>query len=388
MYLEYTVNARQVERKFQREMNKQGFYRTAKGNINRLVEYGKTHVFVITEKGANPIELERTSIRKAITFFFFKRTAIRSDFKIFSEFTSAMFAIIVHCFRDKSKLLKLKHGLFRVSLIGTRHWFSGLERSPDILSLLKSLGGKYVLFNYKSILESPNCLRQLDENDLFCICDSGAFSLFNQSKKDEKNEVYQPALFESELLDEMILEGYAQFINKHKSNPRILGFMPLDCIGNPQKTRENYKKLKELTDAHIYPVWQITDTLEELDRIVEKEPEMVAIGGCVPFLSSRKDFVRDKLKVITKRHPNVCFHGLGIANEMLLDFGIFSADSTAYLNARKWSDRKVYLPTGERIEAPVEMSTMEIIAHNIKFLLGLENLEESQLSLLDMAQIA
>ncbi|MGS2778353.1 hypothetical protein ACVBAX_13385 [Robertmurraya sp. GLU-23] len=190
------------------------------------------------------------------------------------------------------------------------------------------------------------------------------------------------------MLDEMILEGYAQFINKHKSNPRILGFMPLDCIGNPQMTRENYKKLKELTDAHIYPVWQITDTLEELDRIVEKEPEMVALGGCVPFLSSRKDFVRDKLKMITKRHPNVCFHGLGIANEMLLDYGIFSADSTAYLNARKWSDRKIYLPTGERIEAPETMSTMEIIAHNIKFLLGLENLEESQLTLLDMAQIA
>ncbi|MGS2778354.1 hypothetical protein ACVBAX_13390 [Robertmurraya sp. GLU-23] len=186
MYKEYTVNARQVERRFQREMSKQGYYRTAKGNINRLVEYGKTHVLVITEKGANPIELERTRIRKAITFFFFKRTAIRSDFKSFSEFTSAMFAIIVHCFRDKSKLMKLKHGLFRVSLIGTRHWFSGLERSPDILSLLKSLGGKYVLFNYKSILESPNCLRQLDENDLFVFVTVEPFPCLTSQKKMRK----------------------------------------------------------------------------------------------------------------------------------------------------------------------------------------------------------
>lgn len=140
MYTEYTVNARKVERKFQREMSKQGFYRTAKGKINRLVEYGKTHVLVLTEEGTEPIRLNRSSIRKAISYFFFKRTAIRSDFEAYSKFTSAMFAIIVHCFRDMSKLLKLKHGLYRVSMLGTRHWFSGLERSPDILSLLKSLG--------------------------------------------------------------------------------------------------------------------------------------------------------------------------------------------------------------------------------------------------------
>jgi len=169
-----------------RAIIKTGYFLTAKGYINRLVDYGKTHVLVMTEKGKDLFQVKRTSIRSAISFFYFKRTAIRKDFEPFSRFTSALFAIIIQCFKDKSKLQKLKNGLFRISLLGTRCHFSGLERVPAILKLVKELNGKYVLFNYKSILESPQCLRLLETYDLYCIIESGTYSFFNENKKNGK----------------------------------------------------------------------------------------------------------------------------------------------------------------------------------------------------------
>jgi hypothetical protein len=386
MYLEYEVKARQIERQFKRRLTKRGYFLTAKGNINSLVDYGKTEVAIKTEKGKEPIRLKRSALRKAINFFYFKRTAIREDFEAFSKYTSAIFGIIVQCFEQVSKLQKLQNGLFRISLLGTRFYCSGLERDPSILKLVKELNGRFVLFNYKSILESPQCLQWLDTYDLYAVIDSGSFSLFNADKKKSK-EVVQQQLFGEEGMDELILEGYARFINEHKSNQRILGYFPLDRIGDPIATRRNYKRLKELTNANIFPVWQITDSLEELDRLVAEEPEMIGLGGAVPFLSSRKHIVRDILEKVTKRHPNVPFHGLGISDELLLEFNLFSADSTAFLNARKWMDgRKVYLPNGVRVNAPDDMSTLDIIKQNLRHLIGLERIESIQLNLEDFCQ--
>ncbi|MCS0824661.1 hypothetical protein NX029_11830 [Cytobacillus firmus] len=381
MYNEYKLDARKIERQFKRMLVKKGTFHTAQGCKNYLVDYGKTYLEFKSEKGVAPQKIKRNTIRRAISFFFFKRTAVRKDFDRYSSFTSALFGIILQCFKDTARLLKLRSGLFRISLVGTRFFFSGLERDPAMLKVLKELNGKYVLFNYKSILESPQCLQMLDTYDLYCVVDSGAFSIFNKKRKTSKQLFQQSNLFENEKLDEMTLEGYAQFINSHKRNKRILGFFPLDCIGDPEQTKVNYKRLKELTDANIFPVWQITDSLEAMDQLVEEEPEIIGLGGCVPFLSSRKHIVRDILDQVTKRHPNVCFHGLGIADEMLLEFNLFSADSTSFLNARKWEGgNKIYLSNGERINAPESMSTIDIIKQNIQFLLGLEEIKSRQLS--------
>ena len=388
MYMEYRVNARNVERQFKREVTKIGYFQTAKGCINHLVDYGKTDLHLKTGIGKEPIRLKRNSIRKAINFFFFKRTAIRSDFESFSSFTSAVFAIILHCFKDKSKLQKLKNGLFRISLLSPRFFFGGLERDKAILKILKSLNGKFVLFNYKSIQESPHCIDHLDEFDFYCLIDSGSFPLYNAKKKESKKVFQQQKLFSEDNLDDMMLEGYAQFINENKTNPRILGFFPFDCIGNPTKTRDNFSKLKKLTDAKIYPVWQFTDSLEELDRLVLEEHEMYGIGGMVPFISTRKHIIKEVLDKVMKRHPTVNFHALGIADELLVNYNIFfSADSTAFLNARKWADgRKVYISNGERIDAPEAMSTIDIIKQNITYLIGLEIFTDTQLSFRELLQ--
>lgn len=387
MYAEYVINARSIERKFKRGLTKNGYFLTAKGCINHLVEYGKTHFSIKTDKGKEPIVIKRSAIRKAASYFFFKRTAIREDFEKFSNFTSAVFAIIFECFRNKSKLQLLKGGRFRISLLATRWYASGLERDPSILKLFKNLNGKYVLFNYKSILESPNCLHLLDKLDLYCIIDSGAFSIFNQQRKNMKNPTQQQHLFEVETLDSMILEGYARFINEHKNNHRIMGFFPLDCIGDPVQTKKNYKRLKELTDAKIYPVWQFTDSLDELDRLVQEEHEMIGLGGLVPLLKSQKHVIREVLDKVIERYPAVNFHALGISDELLQEYRIFSADSTSFLNARKYKDgRKIYLPNGERVTAPEDMTTLEIIKQNLSYLIGVEQIRDIQLSFTEIVQ--
>ncbi|MFT9494379.1 MULTISPECIES: hypothetical protein [Bacillota] len=381
MYAEYRLNARSVERRFQREVIKKGYYLTAKGCINRLIDYRKTKIIIATEKGEGTISISRKNIRKAISYFYFKRTAVREDFS-FCNYTSAIFAIVYACFSGISKLQILKNGLYRLSMKGTRFFASGLERDPFIFKTLKELGGKYVLYNYKNVIESPGCLEELDRHNMYCLIDSGAFTLFNERKKLKKAAHKQQTLFAEESLDEMVLEGYAKFINENMENPRILGFFPLDCVGNPEKTKNNYRKLVRLAPAAtIYPVWQCTDSVEELNRLVSEEHEMIGIGGLVPFLSKRKPFVREILAKVTTRHPNVNWHALGVADELLMDYGIFSADSTAFLNARKYAEgRRIYLPSGERVKVPNEMDTIEIIKQNLLFLIGLEKVSEPQLS--------
>ncbi|USK62303.1 hypothetical protein [Peribacillus asahii] len=385
MYTEYNFNARKTERKFQRELAKKGYFRTVKGFINKLVIYGKTHLTFQTEKGTKPLTIARKSLRAALSYVFFERTVIRKDMEIYSKFSSALFAIVAHCFHDMSKLQVLKNGLYRLSLLGTRFFASGLERDPETIKLLKRVNGNFVLFNYINILESPNCLKLLEEYNLYCLIDSGAFTLFNTKKKEREN--VQLELLEDTELNEMVLEGYAKFINEHKLNKRILGFFPLDVIGDGKATKENYQKLKALTDAHIIPVWQFTDSLEELDHLVPEEHKIIAIGGLIPFVSNRKHIIRAVLDQVVAKHPKQCFHLLGIANELLLEYGVFSSDSTAFLNARKYEDgRKVYLSNGKRIKAHESMSTNEIIRKNLQFLVSLEN-ETTQNQQLSFAEI-
>lgn len=377
MYKEYDLNARVVERKFRRELNRQGYFRTAKGSTNYLVAYEKDCIYLKSVKGVKPFRLKREMVRKAISYMYFKRTTVRKDMEAFTEYSSALFGILTHIFRHISKLQTLKFGEFRISLIGTLFFASGLERSPELIKkVLKKLGGKRVLFNYKSILESSEALNMLEKYDLYALIDSGAFSFYNEKNKKGKKAVQQQMLFEESVMDDLTLEGYAKFINDNKNNKRILGFLPLDVVGDPLKTKNNYRKLKEMTPgAIIFPVWQFTDSIEELECLVNQEHEVIALGGIVPYLSSRKPFIRTVLDKVFAKFPEQNFHALGLADELLMEYNFFSSDSTAFLNARKYKEgRKVYLENGERIPAPADMSTKEIIIQNLKFLLSLETL--------------
>ncbi|MEQ6376665.1 hypothetical protein RZN25_07465 [Bacillaceae bacterium S4-13-56] len=269
-----------------------------------------------------------------------------------------------------------------MSLKGIRFFASGLERDPALLKCLHQLNGHFVLFNYFQ-LHSSKWLEYLEEYDMYAIIDSGAFSMYQRKQKSNKQPYQQMNLLPNDEMEQLTLEGYAAFINQHKHNKRILGFFPLDVIGEPLKTKENYLKLKQLTNGKIYPVWQVTDSLESLEELIKEEYEMIGVGGIVPFLAKRQDKVEKILKRLFSTFPDVNFHFLGGANELLVKYNWFSSDSTAFLNARKSTkQRKVYLENGYRVKAPEHMSTEEIIKNNLQFLLSLECYKPLQLSLI------
>lgn len=384
MIVKYNIDARKIERKFQREMKKRGYYKTVKGHVNHVMEYGKNTVVIRTQKGGT-FSIARGQLRRSISFIMFKRTAIRQDMEKFNKYSSALFGMVSRIFESISKLQLLKNGLYRLSLLGLRFFSSGLERDKSVIEILKDkdVKGHFVLFNYIQILESgPSCLKQLDLYNLYSYIDSGAHTIYNRKKQ---KGIKQESLFSEKENEDMILHGYAEFINKNKDNERILGFFPLDVIGNPKRTRENYQKLKSLTgNANIIPVWQVSDTLEELEKLVNEEHEVIAIGGLIPFMKHGMDIVRTRLNEVFSRFPNINFHYLGGANELLREYKWFSSDSTAFLNSRKNEDqKKLYLPTGERITAPVSMDVKEIIKQNLKFLVSLEERDLTHSSLFE-----
>ncbi|MFC0273628.1 hypothetical protein ACFFIX_19740 [Metabacillus herbersteinensis] len=373
MHEKFKLDARSLERKFKRRITKVGYIRTATGKVNSILDYNSSYLLLKTESRGGQFDIARKALRKAIAFVYFKRTVIRKDMQPFSNYSSAIFSILHYIFQDVSRIQKLKNGLLSLSLKGTRSFLSGCERSPGMLKIISELNGKFVLFNFLQLRGGTKWLEYLEEYNLFSVIDSGAYTLHQQKQKQQKN-AEQLELLSDCILEDMTLEGYAAFINKYKDHPRIFGFFPLDVIGDPIKTKENYKKLSALTNANIFPVWQFTDSISELDKLVKEEHELICVGGTVPYLSNRKEIVRNVLDKIFSLFPTTNFHFLGGANEMLVDFPWFSTDTTAYLNARKSSkQRKVYLENGHRVDAPEDLSVEDIIKQNLSFLIELEN---------------
>ncbi|USK48268.1 hypothetical protein LIT38_17105 [Bacillus sp. CMF12] len=332
MIVKYQTSARSYERKFKREMMKAGYYNTASGITNYIVQYGKNSITVKKQKGSS-ISITRGQLRRAISFTLFKRTIIRKDMEDFSSYSSALFGMINRIFHHIAWFLKLREG-YRLSLKTLRFWASGLEREKNGLQLLKKIGGNFVLFNFFQILQSgPNCLKQLDRYNLYAYIDSGSFSLHNQKCKKGLQNL---SLFDEQTEQDMILKGYADFINANKNNPRIIGFFPLDVIGDPEATKENYAKLKAMVPgANLIPVFQVSDSLKSLEMLVDEEHEVIALGGLIPLMKKGLNHCRATLDRIFNLYSNVNFHFLGGANELLLEYPFFSSDSTAYLNSRR-----------------------------------------------------
>ncbi|WP_436372235.1 hypothetical protein [Cytobacillus sp. BC1816] len=93
---------------------KAGYYNTASGITNYIVQYGKNSITVKTP---------------------------------------ALFGMINRIFHHIARLLKLREG-YRLSLKTLRFCASGLEREKNGLQLLKKIGGNFVLFNFFQILQS------------------------------------------------------------------------------------------------------------------------------------------------------------------------------------------------------------------------------------------
>lgn len=370
-------HARTYERKFFRYIKKQGYFKTVTGKVNRLFSCTGEHLVFQTEKSDSELSISRYKIRRAINFVFFKRMAIRKDMEQFSKYSSALFGVLFKIFEDICFIQKMANGLLRLSLKGLRFYFSGVPRSKKDMKMIAEEGGTHVLLSFYDIKHNTNMLwlRYLEEFGLHAIIDSGAFSIYsaNKRKKDSKakGNLMQLELFEME--ETISVEEYATFINHFKDHPQIVGFLNLDVIGDPGATKENYHKLKSLTDCEIIPVWQINDTFENLEEIVKDCPSLIGLGGSVPLLKkNQKDQVREIFDEVFSRFPSERFHWCGGANDMLLDYNWASSDSSSWLSARKNGEKKVYLPNGVRVIAKDNMTTQEVMRQQIRFLSCLE----------------
>ncbi|MBX9976363.1 hypothetical protein [Cytobacillus firmus] len=107
-------------------------------------------------------------------------------------------------------------------------------------------------------------------------------------------------------------------------NIRIIGFFPLDVIGDPEATKENYAKLKTMVPgANLIPVFQVSDSLKSLEMLVDEEHEVIALGGLIPLMKKGLNHCRATLDRIFNIYSNVNFHFLGGANELLLEYPFF-----------------------------------------------------------------
>lgn len=382
----FECNARLYERKFKRYVEKHGSFCTVNGAVNTIVDYGKHTISLITESGSGKVnKLSRQKLREEIPYVFFKRNCTRMDLdKQNHRFTSAMLGILFKIFEDIAYIQRLVNGLVRLVLKGVRFHFSGIVRGPEDIKLIKENGGHFGLMDFYNIRKDKtgNWLRYLTDNQMYCLVDSGAWSVYsaNQKRREKSKQIgSQLELFPTD--ENITVEDYARFINQYKAHPLIVGFFNLDVIHNPVATKENYKKLVSLTHHPIIPVWQCNDSFDSLHQLVNEEHELIAIGGTVPLMvSGRMDHLKAIFTRIFEAFPTQPFHWLGGANHLLQDYNWFSGDSSAWMNARKNGTNKLYMPDGRKVNDPDHMSVLEIMKQNICYFASLEDSYEAQLS--------
>ncbi len=378
MISDYTFKARNLEREFQRKVRKLGFFKTVTGKVNRIIDYSKYHITFKNEASGVEHRLSRKKLREAMSFAFFKKTVTRKELEPYSNFNSVLLGILFKVFEDICKVQRLRNGLLRLTIKGVRWFFSGVTRSPRDIEMIKREGGHFVLLSYAHIRQDrgKNFLRYLEEYNLYCIIDSGAWTMYGKEQGKAKEDLTQLSFFDA---NSITVEEYINFINRYKDHKRIMGFFNLDVIGDPVQTKKNYHLLKEHTHAEIIPVWQIGDRFERLDEYVNDDPLLIGIGAMVPLLKSvKKEKVRSRLKEVFDRFPDMNYHAFGIANELLHQFDFFSSDSTAWVNARKNGSRYLLWPNGEKIIAPAGTSLSYILANHIRYFANLEEQRQTE----------
>lgn len=384
-YDKYQFKARTLERKFKRKMTKYPVFYTATGKVNTVTEYSAKSFSFKTERNRAGLTISIKGLRQAITYLYFKRTAIRKDLEPFSNYSSALFGVLQEIFSSISKMQRSANGLLRLTLQSVRFYFSGLCRSPGDMKLISQEGGEFVILSYYHLRsqKSEVFLKYLKKYNLKAMIDSGAYSVYQALENKKKVKESQLSLFDDTNIPPISIDEYAAFINRHKESPYIVGFINLDVIGDPTKTKENYKELVKRTNIEIIPVWQVTDSYDELQRLVDESPSLICIGGCVPLLKTNQ---KEKVESILEKVFTICkevpLHGLGIANELIHKYPFFSSDSIAWANARKNGTRKLYTEVGQKINADDYMSLYEVLVQNIRYFAELEFLyERSQLPL-------
>lgn len=251
-----------------------------------------------------------------------KRTATRKQMERFAAFSSSMLGLLAAMLIETAKIQKTAAGLLRLTMLGIRYFYSGCERYPRALRLVRENGGHMALMSYFWLRNdfNLNWLRHLRaagfpvDDTPSVLLDCGAYSAYKYA---EKGKETRP----------LSVEEYADFIERHRQH--LWGWFSMDVIGDEAATRRNYEYLCERGLRPI-PVWPITGDLDELQRIVDEDHNLIAIGGVAIMLqTAQKRRLADILQAIARRFPDQNWHLLGCAHiPTLKEIAPMSADSS------------------------------------------------------------
>lgn len=348
----FKTNARQAERAFVRRLTKTGKVLTANGRANVYISHDREAIVLQTAKGSGGYQIKRKSLRAAITFTCYQRTITRKDLEVYCKFSSALLGILIEVFETRAKMIKTPTGLLRLTLIGIRYFFAGVDRAVRDLEAAAGNGAKFVLMSYYHIRDRKAWKVHVERLGLKVLLDSGEFTRW---KAEQKGNAVKP----------IHVNEYADFIEAHREV--LFARFNLDRVGDPEASKKNAEYLKGRGLAPV-EIWHVGSSPEALDELVAEDLPVIAIGGHVGLSEKARKEAFDQ---VFKRHPKQNFHFLGGSSRLLFEFPWFSADSTGWVACRKYG---VIIDQGGQQKAPEGWTGMEALEYTVRELVKLEEI--------------
>ncbi|MCA1064661.1 hypothetical protein QTG56_23925 (plasmid) [Rossellomorea sp. AcN35-11] len=295
----------------------------------KMLEDG--YIYLLTEQGEMKEgnlkdkcqKISISTLKHACYEFLYLKTVTRAEFEKYSRYWSSLFALLITVFFDSLKKHRTPKGAIRITLIGSRVFFSGLSAASNIdWEAIRENGSAFILLAFPDIKRTDNWIKKLNEYNVDKIMlDSGVFGYINAIKKGKK------ATYPN-------LNEYCDFINKNKD--LLSHVINLDHL-EPEKADENQKLIYHKTGIRPVPVWHPGDTFmdhdwDRLDVLVKDDYPLIAIGKTV---GKGEDYKKEIFNEIFRRYPNQNFHWLGGNSQLLLDYNWFSSDATTWWKGRE-----------------------------------------------------
>lgn len=371
----FSIRAAEAERTFLSRIKDAAafFFRTGGGRVNTITAVTDDAVYFKSAKAKRPARISRTKLRQALRFVYWRRTATREDMEDFHHFNSALLGLVAAVLVGSIKIQRTVRGLLRLTFFGTRYFFSGCDRDPTAMRIAKENGALMLLMSYFWLMQykTEKWLKHLraagfigDEEEKILILDSGAKSIYELEEANKR----LPA-GEQKVIERINIQKYISFIRKYRKY--LWGWFSLDVIGDAAATRRNYEEMCAEGVPPI-PVWGITDDVRDLDRYVESDQELIAIGGVAILLRRRQiRKAAELLRSVFRRHPGQNFHifGCGIIR-MLKELMPFSADSSGPVTVG--GKGRVITEEGQTY-APPGWSKNDCTAESVRNMMLLEN---------------
>lgn len=346
----FKANARQAERAFVRRLQKTGKVLTANGRANMYINHDGEAIALHTTKGTGSYTIKRKSLRAAISFTCYQRTITRKDLEVYCKFSSALLGILIEVFETRATVIKTPTGLLRLTLIGIRYFFAGVDRAVRDMEAAAANGAKFVLMSYYHIRDRKAWKVHVERLGLKVLLDSGEFTRW---KAEQKGKAVKP----------IRVEEYADFIEAHKEV--LFAWFNLDLVGDAEASNKNAAYLKSRGLAPV-EIWHVGSRLEDLDALVAEDLPVIAIGGHVGLSEKAR---REAFDQVFARHPKQNFHFLGGSSRLLFEYAWFSADSTSWVACRKYG---VIIDQGGQRKAPEGWTDLQAMEYTVREMVKLE----------------